>query len=107
MRELTKAIHKPGMVVQDLGGEMLLYSAAEEAIHILNPTAWHIWNLCDGEHTMEEIEQTIRANFTVPCEQDVRGDIKRMLETFTGKGLLEVCDQDGKEIPIVEDKMEI
>ena len=32
-----------------LRGERLLYSVEEKAIYILNSTAHHIWELCDGE----------------------------------------------------------
>ena len=56
----TRPVRKPDITVKDIGGETLLYSAAEEAIHILNPTARLIWELCDGEHTVEDMEQAIR-----------------------------------------------
>jgi hypothetical protein len=84
----TRPVRKPGITVKDIGGETLLYSANEEAIHILNPTAQLIWELCDGEHTVEDMEQAIRANFSVAIEHDVTGDIRRTLEVFAGKGLL-------------------
>jgi len=89
MRDIAKATHKPGMLIQDLGGEMLLYSTEEEAIHILNPTAWCIWELCKGEHSVAEMVQAIRANFSVPEGSDVVGDIRQTLEVFASKGLLD------------------
>ena len=89
MRDLTKAIRKPGMLVQDLGGEMLLYSAREEAIHILNPAAWRIWELCNGEHSVEDMAQVIRVSFSVPDGSDVVGDIQQTLEVFASKGLVD------------------
>jgi hypothetical protein len=88
MKELTKAIRKPGILIQDLGGEMLLYSAEEKVMHILNPTARRIWELCNGEQSVEAMEQAIRASFSVPDGHDVVGDIRRTLEVFAGKGLL-------------------
>jgi hypothetical protein len=84
----TRPVRKPGITVKDIGSETLLYSAEEEAIHILNPTAQLIWELCDGEHTVEDMEQAIRASFSVTDEHDVTGDIRRTLEVFAGKGLL-------------------
>ena len=84
----TRPVRKPGITVKDIGDETLLYSAAEEAIHILNPTAQLIWELCDGEHTVEDMEQAIRAGFSVADEHDVTTDIRRTLAVFAGKGLL-------------------
>lgn len=84
----TRPIRKPGITVKDIGGETLLYSADEEAIHILNPTAQLIWELCDGEHTVEDMERAIRASFSVADEHDVVGDIRETLELFASKGLL-------------------
>jgi hypothetical protein len=85
----TKPVRKPGITVKDIGGETLLYSADEEAIHILNPTAQLIWELCDGEHTVADMERAIRASFSVADEHDVLGDIRGTLELLASKGLLE------------------
>ena len=84
-----KPVRKPGVTVKDMGEETFLYSADEEAIHILNPTAQLIWELCDGEHTVADMEQSIRANFSVPDEHDVTKDIQRTLDVFADKGLLQ------------------
>jgi hypothetical protein len=85
---MMKPIRKPDITARDVGGETLLYSAEEKAIHVLNPTARLVWELCDGEHTVASMEQAIRANFSVTSEHDVTGDIRRTLETFAEKGLL-------------------
>jgi hypothetical protein len=87
----TKPVRRSGITVKDIGGEALLYSTEEEAIHILNPTAQLIWELCDGEHGLKDIEQAIRASFSVADEHDVTGDIRRTLEVFVGKGLLKTA----------------
>jgi hypothetical protein len=84
----TRPARKPGITVKDIGGETLLYGAVEEAIHILNPTAHLIWELCDGEHTAEDMERAIRASFFVADEHNVTADIRRTLAVFAGKGLL-------------------
>jgi len=85
---VTNPIRNPDIVVKDIGGETLLYDTGDEAVHVLNPTAELIWELCDGEHTVEDMEQVIRAAFSVPDEHDVGEDIRLTLETFSGKGLL-------------------
>jgi hypothetical protein len=85
---MMKPIRKPGITAQDVGDETLLYTAEEEAIHVLNPTAKLVWELCDGEHTVASMEQAIRANFSVTGEHDVGRDVRRTLEVFAEKGLL-------------------
>jgi hypothetical protein len=86
---LTKPVRKLDISIKDLGGETLLFNTDEEAIHILNPTAQLIWKFCDGTHTVTDIEQAIRTNFSVPDGQDVAADIQRTLAVFTDKGLLQ------------------
>jgi hypothetical protein len=38
---------------------------------------------------MSDIENEIRANFSIPPDRDVAGDIQNTLNIFRGKGLLE------------------
>ena len=79
---------KPGIVVEALGDETLLYSAEGKAIHVLNPTANLIWTLCDGSHTITDMEQAVRSTFAVPEAHDLIKDIRQTLDIFRGKGLL-------------------
>jgi len=88
MMNTTKPDRKPGIIAKDIGGETLLYSAEEEVIHVLNPTARLVWELCDGQHTVKDVERAIRAGFSVDEEHDVTGDIHQTLEIFAAKGLL-------------------
>jgi hypothetical protein len=81
-----------------LGNETLLYQPNGKAIHVLNPTALRIWELCDGQHTIQEMGQVIRAEFQLPAYDeaaqpdppaDIAGDIERSLQMFFEAGLLE------------------
>jgi len=85
----THPIRRSDITVKDIGDETLLYNAKEKVIHVLNPTAKLIWELCDGGHTLDEMEEMMRANFAVPAEHDAAADIRRTLETFASKGLVE------------------
>jgi hypothetical protein len=76
------------IMIQSLGDELLLCSPEAKAIHILNPTAQRIWELCDGVHSVEDMEQVLRTSFAVSTECDVAGDINRTVEVFGSKGLL-------------------
>ncbi|TLD42449.1 MAG: hypothetical protein JETT_1284 [Candidatus Jettenia ecosi] len=82
-------IRKQGIFVQDIGRETLIYSARERVFHVLNATAKFIWELCDGEHSIEDIEQAVRDNFSMTREYDIAEDVQRTLKFFISKGLLE------------------
>ncbi len=85
----AKPIRNPDITLQDMDDEVLLYSTEAEAVHVLNPTARCIWDLCDGEHTITDIEQSLRASFAIPAEHDVAADIRQTLAVLAGKGLLQ------------------
>jgi hypothetical protein len=78
-----------GITLQDIGKEMILYRKEDKAIHVLNQTARVIWDLCDGLHSLDDIEQALRERFTIPDHHDVAGDVQRTLATFQEKGLLQ------------------
>ena len=58
-------------------------------IHVLNETAAFIWRLCDGQHTLPQIEAALREEYAVPPDHDAGGDITHTLADFRAKGLLE------------------
>jgi hypothetical protein len=86
---MNKPQRVPGFVINEVGVETLLYNQENEAIHVLNMTAWVIWDHCDGCHTIEEIERELRDRFHIREEHDVSGDIQRTLAIFQSKGLIE------------------
>ena len=86
---LIRPVHKQGITGKDIGGETLLYDVKGDAIHALNPTAQLIWELCNGDHSTEDMELSIKDHFSVDDTQDVSGDIRRTLEIFAEKGLLQ------------------
>ncbi len=85
---IIKPMRKPGITSRTIGRETILSSATDPAIHILNPTAKHVWDLCDGSHTLQEIEASLRAHFAVPPEYPVIEDIQKIIRVFDEKGLL-------------------
>lgn len=79
---------KPDITIKNLGSETLLYGSDQKILHVLNSTAKLIWDLCDGQHSLVEIEQALRSNFSVPAAHDVMVDIEKTLEIFATKDLL-------------------
>ena len=75
----------------------MLYDSRRDRIHVLNETAELIWQYCDGEHTLADIEKDIRANFDVSPDIDVRGDVERAVLSMEKKGLLLGDEDDALE----------
>jgi hypothetical protein len=85
----AKPLRKSDILVQELGEQTILYRAEGKAIHVLNPTARLIWELCDGQHSLRDMEQAVHASFAIPEGHDVCADIRRTVDGFSSKGLLE------------------
>jgi len=85
---LLNPVHKPDVVVKKVGNETLVYNAGAQMIHVLNPTAQFVWELCDGDHSVAQIEQALRLNFSIPPNHDVTKDVRQILALFKRKGLL-------------------
>ena len=88
MNNETWFIQKQGMTVQQLGGELILTDTPKKTTHVLNPTARRVWELCDGNHTVHDMERVIKAGFSIPDGQNVAHDIQQAIKTFVEKGLV-------------------
>jgi hypothetical protein len=81
------------LVVERAGREVLVYttslpSQTGGAVHALNPTAALIWDLCDGQHSLADLERAVREAFAVPAERDLAADVRATIAEFQNKGLL-------------------
>jgi hypothetical protein len=68
--------------------DLILYDASMNSVHILNRTANLIWELCDGMHTVSDIEKAMRERFSVDNEYDLLRDIDQAVHHLLMKGLL-------------------
>lgn len=75
-------MRRVGVVARNLGDECLLYDEDGGAIHVLNPIAEFVWNLCDGTRTEADLEAAVREGYEVPEGSDVSGDIASILDEF-------------------------
>ena len=84
----NRPLKRKDILCQDMGTETLLYDAKVEAIHLLNPTALLIWNLCDGHHNLRDMEKELMTAFSLAAERDVLADIQQTVDTFAENDLL-------------------
>ncbi|HNS38637.1 MAG TPA: PqqD family protein [Promineifilum sp.] len=78
---------RAGIEAKEIGGETLLIDGDD--IYVLNETAAFIWHLCDGQHSLADIEAALRQEYSVPEENDLRADITQTVEELRVKRLLE------------------
>ena len=78
------------MFRQELDAEAVLYHSESGKVHILNKTAERIWELCDGKHSLGDMERVIRASFEIPEETAIADDVVETIEHFTANGLVSV-----------------
>ena len=85
---LEKPKVNENITLQDLGDEVLLYDSDKENVHVLNNTANAIWNLCDGEHTIDDIQKHLEEQFPDVSEDHIVEDIRTTIMEFKEKKLI-------------------
>lgn len=77
------------IVARPAGSDIVLYDAARGRLHVLNPTAAFVWDLCDGSHSTRDIATRIGATFTDSAGHDTAADVEKILDSFKKEDLLE------------------
>jgi hypothetical protein len=94
----TKANHwRPvdHVLVVELDGNLNLYDAVTDYVHVLNATASDIWRLLDSEDSLDEIVQTLADAYSTPAA-DIKGHVVNTISTFAERGLL--VNHDGSYV---------
>lgn len=77
-------------------GETLLHDPTIQKVYVLNPTAALIWSLCDGTHTVEQMVDTVKTQFSQTASADIPQDVDQTLAWFNEYGLLESAQENSK-----------
>ena len=73
---------REGFVLEELGGEIVIYHPATEAIFYCNATAALIWKLCDGARDVAAITQLLSEAYPQAAERmadDVNATLWQLL----------------------------
>ncbi len=84
-----RPLRKDAVSVRKLEDECLLYDEAKGRLHVVNAAAGSVWELCDGSHSLREMEAKIRDAYEIPPGTDLAADIHRTLDEFANLELLE------------------
>lgn len=86
-------VRSTAVAARELGGEMIIMSAADSTLFSLNETATVIWRAADGKTRLSEIvDRYICHEFEVEPEQAYR-DAMELVEDLARLGILHVSDQ--------------
>ncbi len=72
---------------KDLQDEYLVWDGSGDRLHVLNSTARAIFLLCDGEHTEEQIAESLVTTFQIDLET-ATADVQRTLKELGEIGLI-------------------
>ena len=72
----------------DMGDGLVLYNHDGDLVHHLNPSAGIIWQLCDGEATVEELAHDIAEEYRLDSET-VTGQVAALIAEFDTLALVD------------------
>jgi len=74
--------------LQRVGQEAILHDRRNGRAHVINESAAQIWELCDGNHTLDQIVSAFATVYALPVA-DVQADVEYILAKFHELGVLE------------------
>jgi len=92
-----KPRRKPDFRLEEIDGELLLYHPTSTTIMYCNPSASIIWQLCDGERTIEEIAMLLAAAFAQNLET-ITTDVESTLDLFCKHKAIDMLDEQGQVV---------
>ena len=58
------------------------------SLHMINAMAEFVWRMCDGHHSIDEMEQRVADAHEFPVGTDVRADLQSVIQCFADLGIL-------------------
>ena len=83
----AKPVNKAELHLHREGEELIAYDSTGHKLYSFNPTAHHIFNLCDGHRTVKEIVDIVAMSYDTRVEQ-VRDDVLEVLAEAAHQGLI-------------------
>jgi hypothetical protein len=74
--------------LQRVGQEAILHDRRNGRAHVINESAAQIWELCDGQSTLDHIVSAFAAAYALPAA-DVQADVQYILTKFHELRVLE------------------
>jgi hypothetical protein len=78
-------LRKPEFRLEKMDNEILLFSPTTSNVLYLNESASVIWQLCDGQHSVEEMIKLL-ADVYPEAADAMRQDVQETLDLFINNG---------------------
>ena len=78
------------VIWRQIGDEIVIIRDNGLSTHVLNKTAGHIWEMCDGTCDVNAITESMCERFDVPASQ-ANTDVIATINQLSEKGLLNPC----------------
>lgn len=85
-----KPQQKAGFLLEELDGELMLYSIATTKIFALNQSAALIWQLCNGVYTASEITEALIEAYP-ENHVEIGSQVEQTLALLERHGAIEWC----------------
>jgi len=86
--EIQPPIPNRDVALQRVGAEAILHDRRNGRAHVINEPAARVWELCDGEATLDQIAQAFATSYAMPVAS-VRDDVIYILSKFRELHILE------------------
>ena len=88
----------PGVLVRQVGGDLIVAAVGQEGFEVLSPTAGDVWRLLDKPMTLEQLVETVSSTYSVAQEVIAR-DVEALLGHLLERGLIESVADHLEEVP--------
>ena len=85
--DLKRPAHHPRTAARVFGAEAVIITPAENVVRMLNAVGSRIWELCDGQRTLDDIALMLTTEFEVSLPQ-ARESVAAFVDEMLGKELL-------------------
>ena len=79
--------HHPRTAARVFSGEAVVISPMENMVRMFNPVGSRIWELADGQRTVEEIARQLTVEYAVELPA-ARAEVREFVDALAAKGLL-------------------
>ena len=90
-------MRRKGLLVREVGGEVLVLDTVADRIHQLNISASIIWRMHDQGTTVEQIARSLASQFDVD-ETMVQSDVQETLTQFRDLDLIASAEHQGESV---------
>lgn len=85
---------KEQVISQKASSNLLLLNMSDGNYYSLNEIGSKIWELCDGNHSIAQLVDTLTAEYDVPAET-LKGDILELLDNLRSEKLIVEAVKNG------------